>query len=60
MPVFNESTSPTNTTAEDAIHSVNNVLNSLKDVIGIIDDTQKIFRKTRIPMFNNYTTFMKA
>ncbi|KRX44652.1 Protein SPT2 -like protein [Trichinella murrelli] len=57
MPVFNESTSPTNTTAEDAIHSVNNVLNSLKDVIGIIDDTQKIFRKTRIPMFNNSVKF---
>ncbi|KRX61388.1 Protein SPT2 -like protein, partial [Trichinella sp. T9] len=57
MPVFNESTSPTNTTAEDAIHSVNDVLNSLKDVIGIIDDTQKIFRKTRIPMFNNSVNF---
>ncbi|KRY27453.1 Protein SPT2 -like protein, partial [Trichinella spiralis] len=53
MPIFNESTSPRNTTAEDPIHSVNDVLNSLKDVIGIIDDTQKIFRKTRLPMFNN-------
>ncbi|KRZ96182.1 Protein SPT2 -like protein [Trichinella sp. T8] len=57
MPVFNESTSPTNTTAEDAIHSVNDVLNSFKDVIGIIDDTQKIFKKTRIPMFNNSVKF---
>ncbi|KRX16951.1 Protein SPT2 -like protein [Trichinella nelsoni] len=57
MPVFNESTSARNTTAEDAIHSVNDVLNSLKDVIGIIDDTEKIFRKTRIPMFNNSVNF---
>ncbi|XP_003380684.1 hypothetical protein Tsp_06838 [Trichinella spiralis] len=57
MPIFNESTSPRNTTAEDPIHSVNDVLNSLKDVIGIIDDTQKIFRKTRLPMFNNSVKF---
>ncbi|KRZ17946.1 Protein SPT2 -like protein, partial [Trichinella pseudospiralis] len=53
MPVFNQSTSSWNNTAEDAIHSVNDVLNGLKDVIGIIDDTQKIFRENRIPLFNN-------
>ncbi|KRZ11591.1 Protein SPT2 -like protein, partial [Trichinella zimbabwensis] len=57
MPVFNESNSAWNNTAEDAIHSVNDVLNGLKDVIGIIDDTQKIFSENRIPLFNNSSKF---